>query len=311
MRVIRSCSRSRCHATVASSVSSCGRARQPSSRCAFVDRYVQLWPCRAHLGRRQRPRAAAAPSTAAAAAAARGGSAPAGHSREPAEVGEQPVEGEVASAEAGSARPPSRPLGEQVAGRRVAHVDDRRPRRPCRPGCARAGSCARAAWRTAGGRPRRSTGRVHAHERQPLAGQAHRLGLRLVHGVHVRDAEPRGRERAASRRPPCPRPPGPTAAALDVYTTRSTPARRHSSITILVPPTFTSNRRSASSAAPRSRPRSGRPVDALERAAHRHGGRAPRASRARQSRSAMAVSGERSAPRAQLVAALGEEPGDV
>ena len=32
---------------------------------------------------------------------------------------------------------------------------------------------------------------------------------------------------------------GPTAAALDVYTTRSTPARRLSSITTFVPPTFT------------------------------------------------------------------------
>jgi len=31
VRVIRSCSRSRCHATVASSVSSCGRAFQPSA----------------------------------------------------------------------------------------------------------------------------------------------------------------------------------------------------------------------------------------------------------------------------------------
>ena len=39
---------------------------------------------------------------------------------------------------------------------------------------------------------------------------------------------------------------GPTAAALELYTTRSTSARRHSSITILVPRTFTSNSSSAS-----------------------------------------------------------------
>ena len=39
---------------------------------------------------------------------------------------------------------------------------------------------------------------------------------------------------------------GPTAAALEVYTTRSTPARRHSSITSFVPPTFTRKTRSVS-----------------------------------------------------------------
>ena len=39
---------------------------------------------------------------------------------------------------------------------------------------------------------------------------------------------------------------GPMAAALDVYTTRSTSARRHSSMTSFVPPTLTSNSSSAS-----------------------------------------------------------------
>src|ERR687892_1372957 len=47
---------------------------------------------------------------------------------------------------------------------------------------------------------------------------------------------------------------GPTTAALEVYTTRSTPARRHSDITSLVPPTFTSNRRSESSGRTEVRP---------------------------------------------------------
>ena len=39
---------------------------------------------------------------------------------------------------------------------------------------------------------------------------------------------------------------GPSAAALEVNTTRSTSARRHSPSTVLVPPTLTSNIRSAS-----------------------------------------------------------------
>ena len=39
---------------------------------------------------------------------------------------------------------------------------------------------------------------------------------------------------------------GPRAAALEVITTRVTPARRHSPSTVFAPPTFTSNMRSAS-----------------------------------------------------------------
>src|SRR4051794_34586568 len=87
---------------------------------------------------------------------------------------------------------------------------------------------------------------------------------------------------------------GPTAAALDVYTTRSTPTRRHSSITIRVPPTFTSNTSSASSGRTdvtpaqwntRETPRRARLTERRSRTSS-----FPR----RQSRSAITVSGERS-----------------
>ena len=57
--------------------------------------------------------------------------------------------------------------------------------------------------------------RVDAHERQPARGDAHRLHLGLVHGVHVRDPEPPGGEelRLVGRPPGSA---GPTAAALEV-----------------------------------------------------------------------------------------------
>ena len=85
---------------------------------------------------------------------------------------------------------------------------------------------------------------------------------------------------------------GPTAAALEVYTTRSTSARRHSSITSFVPRTFTSKSSSASAGRTDVTPAQWNTRDTSLSAR-----RTERRSRTssftrRQSRSAIAVSGE-------------------
>ncbi len=192
VRAIRSCSRSRCQATVASSVSSCGTGA-PAEHALRLGRPVG--PAVAggtHLGRRERPGAAARPE--------HGGRRLRGprrdahgrrDAREPAEIREQPLEGEVPAGEQVALAHFAAQLGHQVAGRRVAHVHD--PDRPVRvhrdP-----------AEQEAPHEPRRgeqvvaraeADRRVHADERQPVGRHPHRLDLRLVHRVDVRDAEPR------------------------------------------------------------------------------------------------------------------------
>ena len=257
---------------MASSVSSCGRAFQPSSRLALRGPVGPEPARRGHLGGRQRRcargRSAAAPPTAAASAAR--------HLQrwldpgQPPEVGEEAVEGEVAPAEDVALAHLAQLVGEQVAGGHVAHVDH--VDRPVGVG-------GHAAEQEAAHQPGRRDvdvaraehdRRVHADERQAPPRQA---------------GAPRPRPRARRSRTGCrarppvkscdssavpPRAAGPSAAALEVRTTRSTPARSASSSTVRVPPTSTSNIRSASTGPHRGHAGGvENPVDALQRAPHR------------------------------------------
>ncbi len=187
------------------------------------------------------------------------------------EVGEQAVEGEVAPAEDVALAHSAVLVGQQVARGHVADVDH--VDRPVGVGRApaRAGSCGPAAWRSRAVSPGPNTpvGFTHTSGR-PLRGQAQRLGLGLVHRVHVRDAQVPGGEELGlvGGRPPAV--PGRARGAGGV----APPARPRRAGLLehdaRVPPTFTSNMRSAS--AGRTDVIAGRvehPVDALHGAPDR------------------------------------------
>ncbi len=116
------------------------------------------------------------------------------HAADAREVGEQPVPGVVAVAEDVALARLALLVGEQVPSRHVLHVHD--VQRPVRvdgdaPEHEAAHEAGRAARQVSAAE---HVGRVHAHEREPVRGQAQRLDLRLVLRVHVRDVEAAGRE---------------------------------------------------------------------------------------------------------------------
>ena len=145
-RSIRSRSRSRCHPTVRVE-RLLVRARAPAELAPGLRRAVgPAVRGRSHLGGRERPAATPAEQP----------RRPRGHARrqldrrvdprETAEVGEQPVEGEVAPCRGCSARrscPARRPAGGRWR-RRARRPPPRRPR--CRPGCGPAGSSSPGGW---------------------------------------------------------------------------------------------------------------------------------------------------------------------